>query len=98
MGDPRLYRPFVLCKVWDRANRNDTFPGKHMIEDMNGDNLKLKELRNGMKVRVKAYKPHFTEYKYLYTSEIGKYIRTHNRKVMQLCIHKLFEIEAYFTK
>ena len=72
MGDPRLYRPFVLCKVWDRANRNDTFPGKHMIEDMNGDNLKLKELRNGMKVRVKAYKPHFTEYKYLYTTEGGK--------------------------
>ena len=65
---------------------------------MNGDNLKLKDLRNGMKVRVRAYKPYFTDYKYLYTTEGGKYIRTHNRKVMQLCIHKLFEIEAYFTK
>ena len=50
---------------------------------MNGDNLKLKDLRNGMKVRVKAYNPHFTGYKYLYATNIGKYIRTHNRKVMQ---------------
>ena len=50
---------------------------------MNGDNLKLKDLRKGMKVRVKTYKPHFTGYKYLYATNIGKYIRKHIRKVMQ---------------
>ena len=82
MGDPRLYVAMTIG-YWDRANRNDTFPGKHMIEDMNGDNLKLKDLRNGMKVRVKTYKPHFTGYKYLYATAIGKCKMTHNRKVMQ---------------
>ena len=63
MGDPRLCY-FAVDKAYlDRANRNDTFPGKHMIEDMNGANLKLNDLTNGTKVRVKTYKPHFTGYK-----------------------------------
>ena len=78
MGDP-----LESILYWDRANRNNTFPGKHMIEAMNGDNLKLKDLRKGMKVRVKTYKPHFTGYKYLYATAIGKCKMTHNRKVMQ---------------
>ena len=75
MGDPRLYVAMDAV-FWDRANRNDTFPGKHMIEDMNGDNLRLKDLKSGMMVKVKAKNPHFIGYKYLYTSYIGKYVRT----------------------
>ena len=82
MGDPRLYVAMTV-DYWDRANRNDTFPGKHMIEDMNGDNLKLEDLRSGMKVKVKTYKPHFIDYKYLYTTEKGKYARTRNRKFVK---------------
>ena len=83
MGDPRLYYVATDKAYRDRANRNDTVPGKHMIEDMNGDNLKLRDLKNGLKVRLKAYKPHFIDYKYLYTTEEGKYVRTRNRKFMK---------------
>ena len=54
-----------------------------MMVDMNGNNLKLKDLRNGMKVKIKAYKPSYIGYEYLYTTETGKYARTHNIKVMQ---------------
>ena len=54
-----------------------------MIEGMDGNNLKLKDLENGMKVKIMAYKPRFNGHAYLYTSERGKYTRTHNVKVMQ---------------
>ena len=82
MGDPIRIHTLHIQYNWDRANRNDN-PGKHMMVDMNGNNLKLKDLRNGMKVKIKAYKPSYIGYEYLYTTETGKYARTHNIKVMQ---------------
>ena len=84
MGDPRPFKTDQdLSSTWDRANRNDDYPGRHMIEDMNGDNPKLEDLESGMTVKIKAYETHSFGYKYLYTTEIGKYVRRHNVKVMQ---------------
>ena len=83
MGDPRPSRDNLAFDSWDRANRHEYYPGNHMIENMNGNIPKLKDLTSGMKVKIKAYETHSIGYEYLYTTKEGKYARLHNIKVMQ---------------
>lgn len=54
MGSPR----------WDRSVV-DKFPGEHMICDMNGNGLKLSDLKDGMSVKIRAKNIYFPGYEYL---------------------------------
>ena len=54
MGSPRCDRGIM-----------DKFPVEHMICDMNGNGLKLSEIKSGMSVKIRAKYSYFPGYEYL---------------------------------
>ena len=71
-----------VSKSWDRgylvardcaANQQTMTTGEHTICDINGNSLKLRDVKSGMFVKIRAKKVHWSGYDYLYTSETGMY-------------------------
>ena len=48
------------------------YPGEHTICDINGNSLKLNDVKTGMLVKIRAKNVHWPGYDYLYTAD-GKY-------------------------
>ena len=59
IGNPRV----MGSPRWDRGIM-DKFPGEHMICDMNGNGLKLSDLKDGMSVKIRARNIYFPGYEY----------------------------------
>ena len=71
--------------------------GEHTICDMDGNSLKLSDVKDGMLVKIRAKNVHWAERVYLYTSENnpswGKYFAIQEIKIRQLCIHLIMQTE-----
>ena len=71
IGNPQV------SKGWDRGyliSRDciwykDLTTGEHTICDINGNSLKLRDVKSGMFVKIRAKKPHWGGYSYLYTAD-----------------------------
>ena len=59
------------------------FAGEHTICDINGNSLKLSNVKSGMLVKIRAKNVHWRGYEYLYTADglYGKYFAIRNIKI-----------------
>ena len=67
MGNPR-----AMCRmIFDCADRGNLLgsPGEHTICDINGNSLKLNDVKTGMLVKIRAKNVHYPGYEYLYTAD-----------------------------
>ena len=70
MGNPVVNcGPVTPCT--DRGNliNSHKSPGEHTICDINGNSLKLSDVKDGMFVKIRARNVHLDDCDYLYTSE-----------------------------
>ena len=75
IGKPEVWNfPYV---GWDSGNINEQYAGKHMFTDLDGNPLKLSEVKDGRKVKIVAKDVYFEGWQYLYSSRgiYGKYSR-----------------------
>ena len=68
---------------------------------MKGNGLKLKDVRDGMSVKIRAQKSHFFNYVYLSanckgTSKWGKYFEVLKRNNNQHQVHMFIEIKSFY--
>ena len=72
IGNPQV------SKGWDRgilADKEctkaqlDRCTGEHTICDINGNSLKLRDVKSGMFVKIRAKNVHWPGYEYLYTAD-----------------------------
>ena len=70
MGDP-YGNPAYPDFDWDRGNliAPHKSPGEHTICDINGNSLKLSDVKTGMLVKIRAKNVHWPGYDYLYTAD-----------------------------
>ena len=64
-----------IMDVWGFENydKNEKFmPGLHMICDLNGNGLKLNDVKEGMTVKIKGKRMHYDGFEYLYGSANSK--------------------------
>jgi len=70
MGNPVVNcGPVTPCT--DRGNliNSHKSPGEHTICDINGNSLKLSDVKTGMLVKIRAKNVHWPGYEYLYTAD-----------------------------
>ena len=71
-----------LCPAYDRR-----CAGEHEITDIEGNSLKLSDVKDGMLVKIRAKNVHWRGYDFLYTSENnpswGKYFAIQEIKIRQ---------------
>ena len=89
MGNPIEVCTMSGFDVGDRANIVDPkyLAGEHTICDINGNSLKLSDVKDGMLVKIRAKNVHWAGRVYLYTSENnpswGKYFAIQEIKIRQ---------------
>ena len=81
MKSNRLIGVPQVSKGWDRgylipdklisdcAWYKDNTAGEHTICDINGNSLKLRDVKSGMFVKIRAKNVHWSGYEYLYTAD-----------------------------
>ena len=71
IGNPRVSngwdRGFLADKEYTMAQLD--IPGEHTICDINGNSLKLRDVKSGMFVKIRAKNVHWSGYEYLYTAD-----------------------------
>ena len=80
IGDPYkvcFWFSILWPVCWDGANfAGEFWPiGKHALCDVNGNSLKLSDIKNGMYVKIRAKNVNYPGYEFLYTADgrYGKY-------------------------
>ena len=74
---------YVLPVCWNGANFYKLRKtGKHALCDVNGNSLRLSDMKNGMHVKIRAKNVDWIGYEYLYTADgrYGKYFAIYNIK------------------
>ena len=72
---------------WDGGNlvKGESSAGEHTICDIDGNSLKLRDVKNGTLVKIRAKNVHWDGYEYLYSSlgnpDWGKYFEIQNIKI-----------------
>ena len=72
---------------WDGGNlvKGESSAGEHTICDIDGNSLKLRDVKNGTLVKIRAKNVHWDGFEYLYTSrdnpDRGKYFEIQNIKI-----------------
>ena len=63
--------------------KGEGFAGEHTICDINGNSLKLGDVKSGMLVKIRAKNVHWRGYEYLYTADglYGKYFAIRSIKI-----------------
>ena len=78
MKSNRLIGIPQVSKGWDRGylvardcilNQRTMTTGEHTICDINGNSLKLRDIKSGMFVKIRAKQVHWSGYEYLYTAD-----------------------------
>ena len=89
-----ISKPDVFCNLvgtdcWDRARLHDCenakVTGQHAFCDVDGNSLKLRDITDGMHVKIRAMNVEWPGYEYLYTAEglRGKYLAIFTIKTLQ---------------
>ena len=70
IGNPVKYCSDILPSI-NCADRGILMeaPGEHTISDINGNSLKLSDVKTGMLVKIRAKNVHWPGYDYLYTAD-----------------------------
>ena len=70
IGNPKKTTDFFGSAI-DGGNlvSEKSSAGEHIIYDMEGNSLKLSDVKDGMFVKIRARKEHWPNYDYLYTSQ-----------------------------
>ena len=79
IGNPRVschrLGIFIPVNCWDRANlhysndQNSKGIGPHALCDVDGNSLKLSDIKDGMSVKIRAKHVTYPGYEYLFTAE-----------------------------
>ena len=86
IGNPKK-TDYTIFDKWDGGNlvRGKSSAGEHTICDIDGNSLKLSDVKNGMLVKIRAKNVHWEGYEYLFTSENnrdwGKYFAIQKIKI-----------------
>ena len=103
LGNPRVHCSRLPYICWDRANlhySNDPRTkgiGPHALCDVDGNSLKLIDIKDGMYVKIRAKNVEWPGYEYLFTAygTWGKYFAMCNEKLdinMYICSYTLLLI------
>ena len=86
IGNPKKAY-YIFPDKWDGGKlvRGKSSAGEHTICDIDGNSLKLSDVKNGMLVKIRAKNVHWEGYEYLFTSENnrdwGKYFAIQKIKI-----------------
>ena len=74
IGNPVPHYRLSSAGEWDSI-KLDKFAGHYMLSDKHGVGLNRKDRKDGMLVKIRAKRAHWSGYEYLQSDTRGKYLR-----------------------
>ena len=85
IGNPKMTTNLGVLADGGNLVKGESSAGEHTICDIDGNSLKLRDVKNGTLVKIRAKNVHWDGFEYLYTSrdnpDRGKYFELQNIKI-----------------